>query len=235
MSDKESTSSWIKSNLITIFYAIIIALLIRTFLFQPHFIPSSSMEPGLLVGDRIFSSKYDYGYSRHSFPFSLPVIKGRILGSSPKRGDVIIFKPLHTRNDYIKRLIGLPGDKIQLIDGIVFINSIPVDREFMRTDESGIGIYKETMSSDINYEIRDIGKTPQDNTEEFLVPENHYFFLGDNRDKSSDSRFWGTVPDERIVGKAQIIFFSTKEGSWFIQFWRWPFDIQFERLFKFIK
>ena len=235
MSDKESTSSWIKSNLITIFYAIIIALLIRTFLFQPFFIPSSSMEPGLLVGDRIFASKYDYGYSRHSFPFSLPLINGRIFESSPKRGDVVIFKPPHTRNDYIKRLIGLPGDKIKLVDGTVYINSDPVEREFVRTDDKDIAIYKETMASGVSYETRDLGDKPQDNIKEFIVPENHYFFMGDNRDNSNDSRFWGPVPNDRIVAKAQIIFFSTKDGSWFIQFWRWPFDIQFERLFKFIK
>ena len=235
MSDKESTSSWIKSNLITISYAIIIALLIRTFLFQPFFIPSSSMEPGLIVGDRIFASKYDYGYSRHSFPFSLPLINGRIFEHSPKRGDVVIFKPPHTRNDYIKRLIGLPGDKIKLIDGIVYINSKPVEREFVRTDNKGIAIHRETMANGVNYEIRDLGDKPQDNIEEFIVPENHYFFMGDNRDNSNDSRFWGPVPAERIVAKAQIIFFSTKDGSWFIEFWRWPFDIQFERLFKFIK
>ena len=235
MSDKESTSSWIKSNLITISYAIIIALLIRTFLFQPFFIPSSSMEPGLIVGDRIFASKYDYGYSRHSFPFSLPLINGRVFESSPKRGDVVIFKPPHTRNDYIKRLIGLPGDKIKLIDGTIYINSIPVEREFVRTDDKDIAIYKETMSSGINYETRDLGNKPQDNIEEFIVPENHYFFMGDNRDNSNDSRFWGPVPTERIVAKAQIIFFSTKDGSWFIEFWRWPFDIQFKRIFKLIK
>ena len=235
MSDKQSTSSWIKSNLITISYAIIIALLIRTFLFQPFFIPSSSMEPGLIVGDRIFASKYDYGYSRHSFPFSLPLINGRVFESSPKRGDVVIFKPPHTRNDYIKRLIGLPGDKIKLIDGTIYINSIPVEREFVRTDDKDIAIYKETMSSGINYETRDLGNKPQDNIEEFIVPENHYFFMGDNRDNSNDSRFWGPVPTERIVAKAQIIFFSTKDGSWFIEFWRWPFDIQSERLFKLIK
>ena len=235
MSDKESTSSWIKTNLITILYAIIIALLIRTFLFQPFFIPSSSMEPGLIVGDRIFASKYDYGYSRHSFPFSLPLINGRVFESSPKRGDVVIFKPPHTRNDYIKRLIGLPGDKIKLIDGTIYINSIPVEREFVRTDDKDIAIYKETMSSGINYETRDLGNKPQDNIEEFIVPENHYFFMGDNRDNSNDSRFWGPVPTESIVAKAQIIFFSTKDGSWFIEFWRWPFDIQFKRIFKLIK
>ena len=235
MSDKESTSSWIKTNLITILYAIIIALLIRTFLFQPFFIPSSSMEPGLIVGDRIFASKYDYGYSRHSFPFSLPLINGRVFESSPKRGDVVIFKPPHTRNDYIKRLIGLPGDKIKLIDGTIYINSIPVEREFVRTDDKDVAIYKETMASGINYETRDLGNKPQDNIEEFIVPENHYFFMGDNRDNSNDSRFWGPVPTERIVAKAQIIFFSTKDGSWFIEFWRWPFDIQFKRIFKLIK
>ena len=235
MSDKESTSSWIKTNLITILYAIIIALLIRTFLFQPFFIPSSSMEPGLIVGDRIFASKYDYGYSRHSFPFSLPSFNGRVFENSPKRGDVVIFKPPHTRNDYIKRLIGLPGDKIKLIDGTIYINSIPVEREFVRTDDKDIAIYKETMSSGINYETRDLGNKPQDNIEEFIVPENHYFFMGDNRDNSNDSRFWGPVPTERIVAKAQIIFFSTKDGSWFIEFWRWPFDIQFKRIFKLIK
>tara|TARA_Y100000748_G_scaffold150860_1_gene126153 strand:+ start:207 stop:914 length:708 start_codon:yes stop_codon:yes gene_type:complete len=235
MSDKESTSSWIKSNLITIFYAIIIALVIRTFLFQPFFIPSSSMEPGLLVGDRIFASKYDYGYSRHSFPFSLPLINGRIFENLPKRGDVVIFKPPHTRNDYIKRLIGLPGDKIKLIDGTIYINSDPVDRELVRTDNKDIAIYKETMASGVSYETKDLGDKPQDNIEEFIVPENHYFFMGDNRDNSNDSRFWGPVPAERIVAKAQIIFFSTKDGSWFVEFWRWPFDIQFERLFKFIK
>ena len=235
MSDKESTSSWIKSNLITIFYAIIIALLIRTFLFQPFFIPSSSMEPGLLVGDRIFASKYDYGYSRHSFPFSLPIINGRVFESSPKRGEVVIFKPPHTRNDYIKRLIGLPGDKIKILDGTIYINSSPVEREFVRTDDKDIAIYKETMVNGVSYETRDLGNMPQDNIEEFVVPESHYFFMGDNRDNSNDSRFWGSVPAERIVAKAQIIFFSTKDGSWFIEFWRWPFDIQFERLFKFIK
>ena len=235
MSDKQSTSSWIKSNLITISYAIIIALLIRTFLFQPFFIPSSSMEPGLIVGDRIFASKYDYGYSRHSFPFSLPLINGRVFESSPKRGDVVIFKPPHTRNDYIKRLIGLPGDKIKLINGTIYINSIPVEREFVRNDDKDIAIYKETMASGINYETRDLGNKPQDNIEEFIVPENHYFFMGDNRDNSNDSRFWGPVPTERIVAKAQIIFFSTKDGSWFIEFWRWPFDIQFKRIFKLIK
>ena len=210
MSDKESTFSWIKSNLITIFYAVLIALAIRTFLFQPFFIPSSSMEPGLLVGDRIFASKYDYGYSSHSLPFSLPIINGRLFESSPKRGDVVIFKPPHTKLDYIKRLIGLPGDKIKIVNGIIHINSNPIETKFIRTDDKGISIYREILPSGVSYEIRDLGDKPQDNIDEFLVPENHYFFMGDNRDNSNDSRFWGSVPTERIVAKAQIIFFRRK-------------------------
>lgn len=235
MSQKPSTWVWIKSNLLTIFYAIIIALLIRSFLFQPFFIPSSSMMPTLLVGDRIFASKYDYGYSRHSFPFSIPIIKGRIFSNSPERGDVVIFKPPHTNNDYIKRLIGLPGDKIQLINGLIYINSIPLKRNLVKNESEVIKTYTETMSNGVSYITRDLGDKPQDNTKEMTIPEKHYFFMGDNRDNSNDSRFWGPVAIERIVGKAQIIFFSTKNGSWFIEFWRWPFDIQFKRLLKFIR
>lgn len=235
MSQRPFTLVWIKSNLLTIFYAIIIALLIRSFLFQPFFIPSSSMMPTLLVGDRIFASKYDYGYSRHSFPFSIPVIKGRIFSNSPERGDVVIFKPPHTDIDYIKRLIGLPGDKIQLINGLIYINSIPLKRNLVKSESEGIKDYSETMPNGVSYITRDLGDKPQDNTKEMRIPENHYFFMGDNRDNSSDSRFWGPVHIERIVGKAQIIFFSTKNGSWFIEFWRWPFDIQFKRLLKFIR
>ena len=235
MSQKPSTLVWIKSNLLTIFYAIIIALLIRSFLFQPFFIPSSSMMPTLLVGDRIFASKYDYGYSRHSFPFSIPIIKGRIFSNSPERGDVVIFKPPHTNNDYIKRLIGLPGDKIQLINGLIYINSIPLKRNLVKNESEVIKTYTETMSNGVSYITRDLGDKPQDNTKEMTIPEKHYFFMGDNRDNSNDSRFWGPVAIERIVGKAQIIFFSTKNGSWFIEFWRWPFDIQFKRLLKFIR
>ena len=194
------------------------------------------MEPNLLVGDRLFVAKYEYGYSRHSFPFSPKFTDKRFVAKKPSRGDVIVFKtPADNRTDYIKRLIGLPGDKIKLIDGTVYINSTPLERKFVRTDDRKISIYEETMPSGVSYETRDLGDKPQDNIKEFTVPADHYFFMGDNRDNSNDSRFWGTVPVERIVAKAQIIFFSTKDGSWFIEFWRWPFDIQFERLFKFVR
>ncbi len=243
MSDKKINASWIKSNLLTLFYALVIALIIRTFLIQPFFIPSSSMEPNLLVGDRLFASKFDYGYSKHSFPFSLGPISNRIFSNVPDRGDVIIFKPPHTNLDYIKRLIGLPGDRIEVRNGKLIINSNLLEYENIREDSKvlkngrviKINVLKETLPNGISYEIYNyLDGSPGDNTKEFVVPENHYFFMGDNRDNSNDSRFWGTVEFNRLVGKAQIIFFSTEDGSTILEFWKWPFDIQFNRLLKLI-
>ena len=243
MSDKKINASWIKSNLLTLFYALVIALIIRTFLIQPFFIPSSSMEPNLLVGDRLFASKFDYGYSKHSFPFSLGPISNRIFSNVPDRGDVIIFKPPHTNLDYIKRLIGLPGDRIEVQNGNLTINSNLLEYENIREDSKvlkngrviKINVLKETLPNGISYEIYNyLDGSPGDNTKEFVVPENHYFFMGDNRDNSNDSRFWGTVEFNRLVGKAQIIFFSTEDGSTILEFWKWPFDIQFNRLLKLI-
>ena len=243
MSDKKINASWIKSNLLTLFYALVIALIIRTFLIQPFFIPSSSMEPNLLVGDRLFASKFDYGYSKHSFPFSLGPISNRIFSNLPDRGDVIIFKPPHTNLDYIKRLIGLPGDRIEVRNGNLIINRNSLEYENIREDSKvlkngrviKINVLKETLPNGISYEIYNyLDGSPGDNTKEFVVPENHYFFMGDNRDNSNDSRFWGTVEFNRLVGKAQIIFFSTEDGSTILEFWKWPFDIQFNRLLKLI-
>jgi len=243
MSDKKINASWIKSNLLTLFYALVIALIIRTFLIQPFFIPSSSMEPNLLVGDRLFASKFDYGYSKHSFPFSLGPISNRIFSNVPDRGDVIIFKPPHTNLDYIKRLIGLPGDRIEVRNGNLIINSNLLEYENIREDSKvlkngrviKINVLKETLPNGISYEIYNyLDGSPGDNTKEFVVPENHYFFMGDNRDNSNDSRFWGTVEFNRLVGKAQIIFFSTEDGSTILEFWKWPFDIQLNRLLKLI-
>ena len=201
------------------------------------------MEPTLLVGDRIFVSKFSYGYSKHSFPFSLPLINERVLFSEPERGDIIVFKtPENLRIDYIKRLVGLPGDKIQMIDGILHINDIPVKRKKIRSETKLINngqirnvlVYKETMPNNISYETFDIGNTRADNTSEIFIPEDSYFFMGDNRDNSKDSRFVGLVPKNNLVGKAQIIFFATEGGSTILEFWRWPFDIQIDRLFKMI-
>jgi signal peptidase I len=243
MADKNSTLEWFKSNFLSLFYAILIAIIIRTFFFQAFFIPSSSMEPTLLVGDRIFVSKFSYGYSKHSFPFSLPLINERVLFSEPERGDIIVFKtPENLRIDYIKRLVGLPGDKIQMIDGILHINDIPVKRKKIRSETKLINngqirnvlVYEETLPNNVSYETFDMGNTRADNTSEIFIPEDSYFFMGDNRDNSKDSRFVGSVPKNNLVGKAQIIFFATEGGSTILEFWRWPFDIQIDRLFKMI-
>ena len=243
MADKNSAFDWFKSNLLSLFYAILIAIIIRTFFFQAFFIPSSSMEPTLLVGDRIFVSKFSYGYSKHSFPFSLPLINERVLFSEPELGDIIVFKtPENLRIDYIKRLVGLPGDKIQMIDGILHINDIPVKRKKIRSETKLINngqirnvlVYEETLPNNVYYETFDMGNTRADNTSEIFIPEDSYFFMGDNRDNSKDSRFVGSVPKNNLVGKAQIIFFATEGGSTILEFWRWPFDIQIDRLFKMI-
>ena len=244
MTDKALSKSWLKSNLLTLLYALLIALLIRTFLFQPFFIPSSSMEPNLLVGDRLFASKYDYGYSKHSFPFSLGPISDRVLPRNPERGDVIIFKPPHTNLDYIKRLVGMPGDNVKVKNGKLIINGesakYKVLREDMKVLKNGAivkaKVLIETLPNGKSYEIYNyVDGSPGDNTKEIIVPNDSYFFLGDNRDNSNDSRFWGPVNFDRLVGKAQIIFFSTEGGSKFYEIWKWPFDIQFNRLFKLIR
>ena len=243
MADKNSSLDWFKSNFLSLFYAILIAIIIRTFFFQAFFIPSSSMEPTLLVGDRIFVSKFSYGYSKHSYPFSLPLINERVLFSEPELGDIIVFKtPENLRIDYIKRLVGLPGDKIQMIDGILHINDIPVKRKKIRSETKLINngqirnvlVYEETLPNNVSYETFDMGNTRADNTSEIFIPEDSYFFMGDNRDNSKDSRFVGSVPKNNLVGKAQIIFFATEGGSTILEFWRWPFDIQIDRLFKMI-
>ena len=244
MADKSSSSEWIKSNALSLIYAVLIALIIRTFFFQAFFIPSSSMEPSLLVGDRIFVSKFTYGYSKHSLPFSIPLISNRVLFSEPERGDTVVFKtPENLKIDYIKRLVGLPGDKLQMVNGILYINDIAVIRVKIR-DETKIinkgqivraSVYKETLPNGVSYETYDMGNTRADNTKIFIVPDEMYFFMGDNRDNSKDSRFIGSVPKDNLVGKAQIIFFATEGGSTILEFWKWPFDIQLNRICKIIK
>ena len=243
MKNRSISFEWFKSNALSLIYAILIAVIIRTFLFQAFFIPSSSMEPTLLVGDRLFVSKFTYGYSKHSFPFSLPFISDRVLFSEPERGDTIVFKtPENLKIDYIKRLVGLPGDKIQMINGVLNINDIPIIRKKIREESKIINnsqiltasVYKETLPNGVSFETFDMGNTRADNTRVFNVPNGEYFFMGDNRDNSKDSRFIGTVPKDNLVGKAQIIFFATEGGSTILEFWKWPFDIQLNRIFKII-
>ncbi len=232
-------------NIKTIFYALIIAVLIRSIIIQPFYIPSSSMEPNLLVGDRLFVSKYSFGYSRHSFPFSPPLFKGRVLSKIPKRGDVIVFKtPSDNRTDYIKRLIGLPGDKIKFIDGDLYINNNQILKTRLSTSDTiycGINVipvntFEEKLSNGKKYESVYRKNNTFQNSDEFIVPSKHYFFLGDNRDCSKDSRFLssvGYVHEDNLVGKAQFIFFSSdyRIGSIF-KFWKWTDILRLNRFFK---
>ena len=232
-------------NLKTLFYALIIALIIRSFLFQPFYIPSSSMEPNLLIGDRLFVSKYSYGYSRHSLPFSPKIYNKRIFAKRPKVGDIIVFKtPADNRTDYIKRLIGLPGDAIQIINGDLYLNDLKITKRKIE-DSLNIKCGDEILNANFYEEILPNGTKyvavyKKDgtmlNTDRFVVPKNHYFFMGDNRDCSKDSRFLssvGYVNFNNFVGKARIIFFSNdkKKGS-FLKFWNWNQIVRKNRIFK---
>ena len=232
-------------NLKTLFYALIIAIIIRSLLLQPFYIPSSSMEPTLLVGDRLFVTKFSYGYSKHSFPFSPPILSKRLFFSQPKRGDVVVFKtPADNRTDYIKRLIGLPGDKIQFINSNLFINSEEVlkslvsenDKIFCGNKTIDVFTFNETLENNRSYNSVYLKDFPFQNSDVYTVPENHYFFLGDNRDCSKDSRFLmsvGYVHKDNLVGKAQFIFFSSdKSIGNFFTFWKWHKSIRLNRLFK---
>ena len=232
-------------NIKTIFYALIIALIIRSFLFQPFYIPSSSMEPNLLVGDRLFVSKYSYGYSRHSLPFSPNFSNNRYFSKTPVRGDIIVFKtPADNRTDYIKRLIGLPGDTFQIIDGDFYLNDKKIQRIKINNTEKiycgnkiiNVNAYEETLPNNKKYLAVYRKEGTMLNTDKFIVPSNHYFFMGDNRDCSKDSRFLGSVGYvhfNNLVGRASLIFFSNdKQKGGFIKFWKWNKSLRIERFFK---
>ncbi|HWE79521.1 MAG TPA: signal peptidase I [Pseudolabrys sp.] len=231
-----------------VFHALIIALVIRTFLFQPFNIPSGSMKATLLVGDYLFVSKYSYGYSKYSLPLSPPLFSGRIPGGLlPQRGDVVVFRlPKDPSIDYIKRVIGLPGDKIQVIDGQVYINGTAVKREaassFIETEEgtreAPVKRWKETLPDGKSFYTLDLVDNGfADNTQVYTVPPGDYFMMGDNRDNSTDSRFSqvGFVPLQNIVGKAQLIFFSVYDGERAWEFWRWPWSVRWSRLFTIVR
>jgi signal peptidase I len=231
----------------TILWAVAIAVGIRTVAVEPFNIPSGSMIPTLLVGDYLFVSKWSYGYSRHSMPFSPPLFSGRILSSVPERGDIAVFKlPSDNRTDYIKRIIGLPGDRVQMRAGRLFLNGAEVRRERLRDVsyiEGGIQYraveYRETLPGGRAYFIHEFRDNDGlDNTPEVTVPPGHYFMMGDNRDNSQDSRvpsLVGFVPHENLVGRAQILFFSTNGSAQLWEIWRWPTSIRSERLAQMVR
>ncbi|OCW57703.1 signal peptidase I [Hoeflea olei] len=239
----KNPSSGLWENVKVLIQALLLAVVIRTLLFQPFSIPSGSMMETLLVGDYLFVSKYSYGYSKYSLPFSPDLFSGRIWSSNPERGDVAVFRlPSNPKVDYIKRVIGLPGDRVQVTDGVLYINGEAVKRELVGnyTPEgrynqgTDVPVYKETLPNGVSYTTLDINpNSPGDNTREFVVPEGHYFMMGDNRDNSLDSRFdVGYVPLENFVGRATIIFFSIAEDSSPLEIWKWPTDLRLGRFFK---
>ena len=232
-------------NLKTLLIALFIAILIRSFLIQPFYIPSSSMEPTLLVGDRIFVSKYTYGYSKHSFPFSLQFFKNRVFYKKPERGDLVVFKtPADNRTDYIKRLIGVPGDSIQFINGEIFINEKKIQRKEINLNNQircgkyilDVNSYEETLPNGLKYVATYSKVGTLKNSEKYVVPEKKFFVMGDNRDCSRDSRFLdsvGYVHQNNLVGKAKLIFFSndTLKGS-VLKIWNLDKSFRIDRLFK---
>ena len=249
-SDKSGAMNEVVEIVKTVVYALMIALFLRVIFFQPFTIPSASMEPTLLEGDYIIVSKYSYGYSKNSIPFSPPIFKGRIFEKKPDRGDIIVFKlPRDGHIDYIKRLVGLPGDRIQVIGGVLHINGKAIPRKPLPPVmvDSGYGFtrnverYEETFPNGKSFITYDFGPDGDvDNTGVYVVPENNYFFMGDNRDNSLDSRVpseigVGYVPAENLVGKAQIIMLSWNKGASLFKPWTWVLDARPSRFFNVLK
>ncbi len=227
---EKNIDSKYKKNLISLFYAILAALLIRSFCYEPFSIPSGSMYPNLKVGDYLFVSKFSYGFSKHSLPFSIPIIPGRIFSKEPKRGEIVVFKtPEDNRTDYIKRVIGLPGDTIELKDNILYINEKKIEFEKISNEKYksfDVSRIKEVLPNNLSYEVYEFEKTfvglNTNNFNKIIIPEDKFFVLGDNRDNSQDSRFIGMIPRENLVGRAEIVLisFDTEIGSFF-KIWTW--------------
>ena len=259
LSKKKKTEGFL-DTIKTLVWALLLAGLIRTLFFQPYWIPSGSMKDTLLIGDFLFVNKMAYGYSKHSCPWSLCPFSGRILSKEPKRGDVVVFKHPTTGADFIKRLIGLPGEKIQMKDGDLFINDIKVpvtnDGLFKEIYEiqgpmqiSRPACSKPTVQGAICTKEKFKAELPNgvihsmlnvssgqslDDTGIYSIPQGHYFFMGDNRDNSSDSRVRkprgiGFVPLENIIGRADRVVFSSA-GKSILYFWTWRSNRYFKAI-----
>ncbi|WP_245157831.1 signal peptidase I [Brevundimonas sp. A19_0] len=233
----------------TVVIALVIAILLRIFLFQPFTIPSASMEPNLYEGDYIVVSKWTYGYSKHAIPYSPPLFEGRIMNNAPERGDIVVFKlPRDNKTDYIKRVIGLPGDRVQMINNVLHINGTAVEDVLISSSEVSEMFdgqtatqLRETLPGGRTFTIQDFGPNYSlDNTPVFEVPEGYYFMMGDNRDNSIDSREQsamgvGLVPEENLIGKAEMILFSWHEGASLWNPVSWFSKVRLDRFFTVLK
>jgi signal peptidase I len=242
--ESQSDSWWDLARILI--YALLIALVERTFFFQPYNIPSGSMEDTLLVGDFLFVEKFSYGYSKYSIPWGrlLPV-SGRWLPNDPARGDVAVFAlPSEPSRDFIKRIVGLPGDRIQMIDDVLYINNRPVPKVRVNDyveDHNGyehhVARFRETLPNGKSYYV--LNSDPDAlmrTTPVYVVPAGHYFMMGDNRDDSDDSRgIVGYLPAENLVGKAEFKFFSIDDRKTHVwTFWKWPWAIRYSRMFTLV-
>ena len=242
---KKLKSSFV-NNIKALLWALLIAGVIRTFAIEPFKIPSGSMKPNLLVGDFLFVSKWDYGYSRYSFPFGLAPFSGKIMEKNPSRGDIIVFKlPGQENINYVKRLVGLPGEIIKVEDGLIYLKKVGSDNfEVIEQIDDGL-FFDDQYQANINqlvesdYKILNLTDSgPLDYTPEYKIPKNKFFFMGDNRDNSSDSRVMsgvGFVPKENIIGKVWFIWFSVDTDFSLSRFWTLPLYIRYDRLFNTIK
>jgi signal peptidase I len=249
--NRAQESGWRETVKIVV-HALILAMIVRIFFYQPFNIPSGSMKSTLLVGDYLFVSKLSYGYSRYSFPWGIVPFKGRVFGTQPERGDVAVFKlPRDNSTDFIKRVIGLPGDEILMRGGVLYINGQAVPKirkdDFISPEEDRpTPRYEETLPNGVKYLVLDAAPNGHfDNVGPYKVPAGHYFMMGDNRDNSTDSREQsprfgvGFVPFENMVGRAEIIFFSAAvddpNAFQLMRPWGWPFDIRWNRIFKLVR
>jgi signal peptidase I len=235
--------SELRDTIVVIIEALVIALLFRTFLYQPFSIPTASMQSTLMIGDYFIASKFTWGYGKYSFPIALP-FNGRLFGGMPERGDVAVFRNEITSEDYIKRVIGLPGDRIQMREGRLYINGQMVEREQIGeaqdTDSEmrtvPVIVYRETLPNGVSHTIQEVADNgPLDNTAEYLVPAGHYFMMGDNRDRSQDSRVLhmvGYVPFDAFIGKAEARFFSITNNIPPWQLWEWPANVRWDRMLQ---
>lgn len=232
-------------TIVVIIQALLIALVFRTFLYQPFSIPTASMQSTLMIGDYFIANKWAWGFGKYSFPLPAP-IGGRFLEfGQPERGDVAVFRNEVSDEDYIKRIIGMPGDRVQVRQGRLYINDVMVERELVGnttdTDSSSssvpVSVYRETLPNGVSHIIQEVSDDQPvvDNTAEYTVPAGHYFMMGDNRDRSQDSRFLnavGYVPHANLIGKAEARFFSIRNNLPPWQLWEWPANVRLDRMFQ---